>query len=437
MNHPNIILGSLVSHLNFGWANCRYAAYFCFTHLSRQLQPFMAAKTSKVSNTWRRLVTGVHRASGSVSLGKRRHDELDSDSVNPRLTEYDPAQHKSSPPNLLSSKTLKLALQVDDGDAVVITALDSFPFCCPNELCSMAREELLHVALLLNLKLPKVLAIDVDPMRPDHVIRNGIEFIVGLAQTRPASLRETPVRSRSLDKGAYNGVLYSPVSPIAGRRGRNASETGFKSPGLESLLEVDEGLEPDNAQTTTTPLKNRRRASESDRRLAQMPGLERTEHSSSFLTPGNHVVLKRARTGLRTTALDSPTPLPRMMRVEFTDVPMALSTQTEMRRSRMSNDSSSYDRQGQHKLPTNVPLKGGVTCTPASPSKPRIMKGATFVDTDGATMCNTSPHLIPRISALRSRLLDRDLRTQCSKERRVLVQSTLSSNVEEDVFIAN
>ncbi|KAA1477821.1 hypothetical protein DENSPDRAFT_744509, partial [Dentipellis sp. KUC8613] len=63
-------------------------------------------------------------------------------------------------------------------DAVVVTALDSVPFCCHADLLSMARPELLAVALRLNARLPVALQIDLSPLRPDAYIRTAIELLV-------------------------------------------------------------------------------------------------------------------------------------------------------------------------------------------------------------------------------------------------------------------
>ncbi|KAJ7273378.1 hypothetical protein C8J57DRAFT_988312, partial [Mycena rebaudengoi] len=73
-----------------------------------------------------------------------------------------------------------MALQNDDPaeDAVVITALSMLPFCCHEDLLTMARPALLGVAHTLNAKLPGVLRIPVSPARTDAAIRYAIEFVV-------------------------------------------------------------------------------------------------------------------------------------------------------------------------------------------------------------------------------------------------------------------
>ncbi|KAJ7849091.1 hypothetical protein B0H14DRAFT_2253483, partial [Mycena olivaceomarginata] len=73
-----------------------------------------------------------------------------------------------------------IALQNDDPDedAVVITALSTLPFCCHEDLLTMARPALIAVADSLNARLPGALQIAVGRTRTDTAIRNAIEFVV-------------------------------------------------------------------------------------------------------------------------------------------------------------------------------------------------------------------------------------------------------------------
>ncbi|KAI0635378.1 hypothetical protein C8Q77DRAFT_1039044, partial [Trametes polyzona] len=73
-----------------------------------------------------------------------------------------------------------VALQNEDmdEDAIVITALNTVPFCCHADLVTMNRLELLRVAATLNAKLPKAMQIDTGASRSDAFIRNSIELLV-------------------------------------------------------------------------------------------------------------------------------------------------------------------------------------------------------------------------------------------------------------------
>ncbi|KAI0828519.1 hypothetical protein BC628DRAFT_1306202, partial [Trametes gibbosa] len=73
-----------------------------------------------------------------------------------------------------------VALQNEDPDedAIVITALNSVPFCCHADLVTMNRTELLGVADSLNVKLPHAMQIDTSDSRSDMLIRNSIELLV-------------------------------------------------------------------------------------------------------------------------------------------------------------------------------------------------------------------------------------------------------------------
>ncbi|KAF9261623.1 hypothetical protein L218DRAFT_823917, partial [Marasmius fiardii PR-910] len=71
-----------------------------------------------------------------------------------------------------------VALQNEDSEegAVVITTLDTIPFCCHEDLLTMPRHRLVGVAGVLNAKLPKILQVDTN--NTDSFIRNSIEILV-------------------------------------------------------------------------------------------------------------------------------------------------------------------------------------------------------------------------------------------------------------------
>ncbi|KZP26812.1 hypothetical protein FIBSPDRAFT_667953, partial [Athelia psychrophila] len=74
-----------------------------------------------------------------------------------------------------------VALQNEDDDmaeTVIVTTLDSPPFCRHEDLVNMRRDQLIEVATALNDKLPGALRIEVQAASTDRYIRNAIELIV-------------------------------------------------------------------------------------------------------------------------------------------------------------------------------------------------------------------------------------------------------------------
>src|ERR1700722_12983792 len=151
--------------------------------------------------------------------------------------------HRESPPACL-------ALQTEDSteeDVVVITTLNTFPFCCHEDLLTMSRDQLISVALTLNTKLPAALKIDVSHSSPDTRIRNSIEFIVGL---RSANVPPAPTKAvRLLPNSGLSGNLNindrsPPTSPLARRNRRSRSDVYASlvgsPPRLAKLVEEDE-----------------------------------------------------------------------------------------------------------------------------------------------------------------------------------------------------
>jgi hypothetical protein len=76
----------------------------------------------------------------------------------------------------------RIALQQYDQplDAIVITTLPNYPFCCHQELLTMTRSQLVQVAMLLNSRLPACSQIELADNIPDTRIRRSIERLVGI-----------------------------------------------------------------------------------------------------------------------------------------------------------------------------------------------------------------------------------------------------------------
>ncbi|KAF9481752.1 hypothetical protein BDN70DRAFT_777699, partial [Pholiota conissans] len=70
-----------------------------------------------------------------------------------------------------------VALQQNDEpfDAIVITTLPCYPFCCHEDLILMSRQQLVEVATIFNAHLPQVLKIEISDMVTDAHIRHCIE----------------------------------------------------------------------------------------------------------------------------------------------------------------------------------------------------------------------------------------------------------------------
>ncbi|KAL1716151.1 hypothetical protein EV715DRAFT_205859 [Schizophyllum commune] len=144
---------------------------------------------------------------------KRRRNSEDSDSGDPA---------SSSAPS-----SRRLALQTNDAeaDAVIVTALDTPPFCCHEDLLTMAPAQLARVATSLNARLPMALRIDTNA--PSAAIRTAIEVLVGIrnGEGPPLASRTTPSNSHSHQDGEE---LRQPERPHAPRRIRRLPTNALK-----------------------------------------------------------------------------------------------------------------------------------------------------------------------------------------------------------------
>ena len=135
----------------------------------------------------------------------------------------DPKQHHQG--------TARIALQQYDQplDAIVITTLSSYPFCCHEDLLTMSRSQLVRVAVLLNSRLPVCSQIELADGIPDGHIRHSIERLVGII---PDSIQGAPkaIKSRRFERTNTGEIdllgdleqdrLPSPRSPLSMRVSR-------------------------------------------------------------------------------------------------------------------------------------------------------------------------------------------------------------------------
>lgn len=182
-----------------------------------------------------------------------------------------------SPANTIPEPS-RLALQKDDPslDAIVITTLNTFPFCCHEDLVTMPRTKLVEVAQLLNAKLPSSLQIEVDDGRSDGYIRSCIEILVGLRPEVPGAPKAIKQQQR-MDAMSVDEVTRSqldlqktpPSSPLtakfSSRSRKRPAELNQVSVlgtprGLDKLDEEDEGDADDEMHEIRRPVKRRRLA---------------------------------------------------------------------------------------------------------------------------------------------------------------------------------
>ncbi|KAL1751139.1 hypothetical protein FB107DRAFT_222615 [Schizophyllum commune] len=144
---------------------------------------------------------------------KRRRNSEDSDSGDPA---------SSSAPS-----SRRLAIQTNDAeaDAVIVTALDTPPFCCHEDLLTMAPAQLARVATSLNARLPMALRIDTNA--PSAAIRTAIEVLVGISNGEgpPPTSRTTPSNNHSHQDGEDP---RQPERPHAPRRIRRLPTNALK-----------------------------------------------------------------------------------------------------------------------------------------------------------------------------------------------------------------
>ncbi|KAI0666451.1 hypothetical protein C8Q78DRAFT_994856 [Trametes maxima] len=167
------------------------------------------------------------------TLGKRRREE-DSDQHNDGTTELARSTHAATPAPCSRPACIALQNEDADEDAIVITALNTVPFCCHADLITMTRPELLRVAGTLNAKLPLAMQIDTSVSRTDAFIRNSIELLVGIRNAMPPAPKHRRTRS------VYETPEIVPPSPASPLAGRARSNTILGTPALAMLREESE-----------------------------------------------------------------------------------------------------------------------------------------------------------------------------------------------------
>lgn len=244
----------------------------------------------------RQLLTGIFKPT-SVKLGKRNRDIAQQDGPTSTTT----AQNQRLLKPLPKSRS-RFALQINDGDTVVITTLEDIPLCCPDEIRTMSRQQLVSVATILNKRLPHALAINIGRQKSDNEIRNGIEFVLGLSKTAPRAPRRAGLRSQSLD---FQRVPQSPQSPLAARSRRSMGSPYIsRSPGLESLDEAEEDMDIDCG----IPIKRRRTSSNEIRRspLSRL-SYQRRQSDKIPVTISDHIFKAAATNLAQSTILTNST----------------------------------------------------------------------------------------------------------------------------------
>ena len=175
-----------------------------------------------------------------------------------------------------SRRPARLAIQHDDHsfDAVVVTTLPCYPFCCHEDLLTMSRQQLVEVAALFNSRLPSSRQIEVSDAATNAHIRHSIETLVGIVPDVPGAPKGVKSRTMSKDdrislslEDSIFGILPSPpTSPLAMRVSRRRGVPLIASPSrtLGCLQEEDE----DQLFAIKRPFK-RRKVSEANATLTR------------------------------------------------------------------------------------------------------------------------------------------------------------------------
>ena len=154
-----------------------------------------------------------------------------------------PSQEPGRKPGI----SARVALQEEDRelDAIVITTLPCFPFCCHEDLFLMSRQELLDVAKTFNSRLPLIAQICISDGIADTSIRHHIEMLVGIIPLVPETPQSNSSKTRQM---LGNGQLVQPLGekPFPASPQSMPARARFKSPfasprpPLESLEEEEE-----------------------------------------------------------------------------------------------------------------------------------------------------------------------------------------------------
>jgi hypothetical protein len=165
-------------------------------------------------------------------------------SARPSSTRLDqPESHCSNP--LTRLKWAKLAIQQYDQvcDAIVVSTLPCYPFCCHRDLLTMSRPRLLQAAYLFNSCLPFCARFTDLEVSSDAHIRRRIEQLVGIVSgptgDRDPSESDIQAISDCLEQCELDEAISPPSSPSATYPSRGS---GVFSPHrtLDVVVEEDE-----------------------------------------------------------------------------------------------------------------------------------------------------------------------------------------------------
>ena len=158
----------------------------------------------------------------------------------------------------------RLGIQQHDDiyDAIVISTLPHYPFCCHEDLVTMSRSRLLRVVDLFNSRLPLNAQIVILESSSSSYIRHCIENIVGITPPvprDPESINQQPSRrnfgaiSDSFNDVRLHRTSLSNGSLLATRDSRGQEVASKSRRTLETLVEDDEDGTPKNQRTITKP----------------------------------------------------------------------------------------------------------------------------------------------------------------------------------------
>ncbi|PPR07531.1 hypothetical protein CVT26_013556 [Gymnopilus dilepis] len=195
----------------------------------------------------------------------------------------------------------RVAIQQHDRplDAIVITTLPSFPFCCHEDPLTMSREQLVRVAELFNDHLPSGSAstaaqrIDTSEERSEAYIRHCIEVLCGIV---PEEVPAAPkaVRSRAVVLDGSQAPLQQPHAGVGNLWLRGREMDALKP---EGGLFLARSSPPTSPLAMRLPASRRRGIGMGPSLLSSPSGLERLEEEDYDEGDvfDNHRALKRRK----------------------------------------------------------------------------------------------------------------------------------------------
>ena len=162
----------------------------------------------------------------------------------------------------------RIALQQHDQplDAIVITTLPSYPFCCHEDLLMMSRPQLVEAGLLLNSRLPACSQIELANGVPDAHIRHSIETLVGIVPDMPGAPKAVKFRRfETRDTDSFGDLELQdtlpspPTSPLSMRVSRRQEKALPVLSSPPHLLERLEEEDENDFFTMNRPLKKKRK----------------------------------------------------------------------------------------------------------------------------------------------------------------------------------